>query len=251
MDQRLAKVNGTRIAAAFKGTFNKSAKQIAEEWLKENPVEKSSKSRQEAIKFLRTILTTDGAGLTGALKKTYGDFAALGKASADEMLGNGKVTNWDTWKPGNGAAAALLEPKGALKQILADREIKLRVKGITNTKIDQIGTALAEGLSRGDNVTMIAKAINEVIGSPTHALLIANTEGARAMVAASTDRYEEAGVSKFEWIVSDPCDICESNEAESRGGVPFGHIFNDGSEYPPAHPNCRCDIVPVVDSAFD
>jgi hypothetical protein len=51
-------------------------------------------------------------------------------------------------------------------------------------------------------------------------------------------------VELVEWLVADPCDICEENESVSPIGI--GETFPSGDTEPPAHPNCVCDIAPYV-----
>lgn len=201
-------------------------------------------SRAKVIKWAQASIKTDPAFVESALNKTYADFTILGTTAAQNALGMEVVTNWNTWKPGNSAAAALLEPKGSLAKLLKQADVV--AKGVLSTKTDRIGSIIAEGLANGDSGDTIARALREVIDNPRQALAIANTEGARATVLAARDEYRDAGVELFEWITADPCDECENNEVESEGGVPFGFTFNSGVQYPPAHPECRCDIVPVI-----
>jgi hypothetical protein len=56
-------------------------------------------------------------------------------------------------------------------------------------------------------------------------------------------RYKEAGLEKQEWAVSDPCDICAKNDGAI---VPIGTSFPSGDTQPPAHPHCRCVLLPVI-----
>jgi hypothetical protein len=74
--------------------------------------------------------------------------------------------------------------------------------------------------------------------------MIARTETADALEQAFMDRSKAMGVTGKEWITHDPCPICEENGAE--GVVPIDHIFSSGDERPPAHPNCRCALAPVM-----
>jgi hypothetical protein len=56
-------------------------------------------------------------------------------------------------------------------------------------------------------------------------------------------RYKDAGLEKQEWAVSDPCDICAKNDGAI---VPIGTSFPSGDTQPPAHPHCRCVLLPVI-----
>jgi len=80
--------------------------------------------------------------------------------------------------------------------------------------------------------------------SPSRARVIARTETADALEQAFVDRAKDMKVTGKEWITFDPCSICGANEAE--GVKPLDHVFSSGHERPPAHPNCRCALAPVM-----
>ena len=74
--------------------------------------------------------------------------------------------------------------------------------------------------------------------------LIAQTEMSRAVAVASRELYEESGVELVEWLVADPCDLCQENADVSP--IRIDETFPSGDTEPPAHPNCVCDIAPYV-----
>ena len=80
--------------------------------------------------------------------------------------------------------------------------------------------------------------------SRSRAEMIARTETADTLEQAFVDRSKAMGVTGKQWVTHDPCEICEANEAE--GVVPIDHVFSSGHERPPAHPNCRCALAPVM-----
>lgn len=255
MDLKLAKKNAIKIRAAFKQGFQTNSKQLASEFAKEFAKEDSDKTvtpkdRKAAVRFVQTKIKVDKKSLDAAFTTTYADAVVLGRDIAGTTMGTEVVANWDKWKAGNRAASALLKPEGALKQMLKEKNIL--VSKVWRTKIDRVGSILADGLDRGLGVDALARLINDEIGDARHALAIAWTETARAQTIASRMAYQDAGIEMFEWITADPCPLCEDIEEESKGGVPFGYVFTqgDGITEPPAHPECRCDIIPVVDSAF-
>ena len=68
------------------------------------------------------------------------------------------------------------------------------------------------------------------------------------VLAAFTHGLFDAAPSAtgFRWIVDDggtPCPDAEDNALQ--GEVAKGDPFPTGDMYPPAHPGCRCLIVPV------
>jgi hypothetical protein len=50
-------------------------------------------------------------------------------------------------------------------------------------------------------------------------------------------------VESVEWLVTEPCELCAPNADKV---VPLGKGFPTGHLHPPAHPNCRCAIAPVI-----
>jgi SPP1 gp7 family putative phage head morphogenesis protein len=150
--------------------------------------------------------------------------------------------NWDAWTPGNETAAALLDEPGGLKKLLGDIDIQAR--GIADYSHDLLGTALADGIARGDTPVTIANDIRDSLSAPERALTIAITEGQRAKISANLDSYQANNVEQIEWTVNDPDDAdCLDNEGEI---VNMGDQFPSGDTQPPVHPNCQCDVIPVM-----
>ena len=127
-------------------------------------------------------------------------------------------------------------PSRALPALLDRAGIVLR--GINDTTLERIGTAIKDGIVNGSTAKEIGTAINAVIDNPTRADIIAITETNRAYNAEAIDQYQQAGVTEFEWLAYDgACEECLDQEGT--------HSLAD--EYPPLHPNCRCAVVPVVE----
>lgn len=84
--------------------------------------------------------------------------------------------------------------------------------------------------------------------SEERADMIARTETAFADSRGNMIAYKESGlVVGKEWILGsehDLDDICDANAAQ--GVVALNEPFQDGSMEAPAHPNCICDVLPVV-----
>ena len=192
-----------------------------------------------------------------ALGRLYADAYVLGEDLTDyeiaRAVGLKKATtpnkkqlvralgiNWDKWKPGNRAAANLVNPPGGLKRLLDQR--KIRIGEMTNTTLNRIGTRLADGLNQGVTKREMANLLNTVINDSERAIIIASTEMSRAVVQASKDLYTDLGVEMVEWLNSDPCDECQENLDASP--IPIGAEWPNGD--PPVHPNCMCDIAPYV-----
>jgi hypothetical protein len=68
------------------------------------------------------------------------------------------------------------------------------------------------------------------------------------MSFGSIQTYKEAGLAKMEWAVSDPCDVCAKNDGQV---IVIGQTFASGDAQPPAHPHCRCVLLPVIPGMED
>jgi predicted nucleic acid-binding protein len=107
-----------------------------------------------------------------------------------------------------------------------------------------VATAIEEGWS----TQKFASALSENYAfSDARAETIARTEIATADVQGNMIFYRGCGVvSGKEWLVgnNDSCDECEANEADDVIGL--DEKFTSGDDAPPAHPNCTCDVLPVL-----
>jgi hypothetical protein len=83
--------------------------------------------------------------------------------------------------------------------------------------------------------------------SEARAETIARTELARADVEGNLAAYRDSGVVEGkEWILgSEHGDADECDDAAAMGVVPLDDDFG-GIGDPPAHPNCVCDVLPVL-----
>jgi hypothetical protein len=106
--------------------------------------------------------------------------------------------------------------------------------------------ALTEGLSADDFKERI---LGSFFMSEARAEMIARTELANAHVQGNLDAWGESGVvTGKQSILADTHpfeDVCDDNEA--AGVIPLGDPFPSGDMGPPYHPNCLCDVIPVVD----
>lgn len=120
------------------------------------------------------------------------------------------------------------------------------VRQISDTTRDEVARIISEGLGLGSTNQEIANDLQTAYTfSDDRAEVIARTETAYADVAGNVASYSEAGVEMKRWVLgSDSCELCQANE--DAGPIPFDDAFPDGSFAPPAHPNCTCDIIPVL-----
>jgi SPP1 gp7 family putative phage head morphogenesis protein len=104
-----------------------------------------------------------------------------------------------------------------------------------------VARAIEEGWSNDKLAGQIA---DSYAFSDERAMMIARTETAFADVAGNMIAYKESGlVDKKQWLAAaDCCDECQDLNGEVVG---IDEPFSDGSDAPPAHPNCRCDFLPI------
>lgn len=106
-----------------------------------------------------------------------------------------------------------------------------------------VSTAIESGASNDDLADQLAE---NYAFSDERAQTIARTETAKADVAGNLNAYKESGqVESKRWLTApDCCDLCQDLDDVTVG---LDEDFpDDGGDGPPLHPNCRCDVLPVL-----
>lgn len=248
-DVRIATNNARKIQAALRQGVD--AKRVIAAYRRTNPhtSKNLAQDRARARAWAMLNMRINNEPLLEILQRTWADGFALGQAYGDEQIARAReatkaasdYVDWDNWKPGDAATATLLRPPKAFQELLG--RARVTIKDLDQTGYDRVGTALADSIEQGLSDTRAAKLINDAIGSPARALSIAITETNRAMSYGAISRYKAAKLEQMEWATSDPCPICAMN---SGAKVNIGSTFPSGAEMPPAHPHCRCAILPVI-----
>jgi hypothetical protein len=211
---------------------------------------------EETRAYAKIHIRPNSKEMFNALQTIYVDSYTLGQDIAMSAISKAKINkapskadlqramgiNWDTWKPGNRAAANLLKPPRGLSDLLDRRGVT--IQNVNRTTLDRIGTLLGRALAKGETPASVREELEDLLDDSERALTIAQTEMSSAVSIASRELYEESGAELVEWIVADPCDLCQENADVSPIGI--GDIFPSGDTEPPAHPNCVCDIAPYV-----
>ena len=123
------------------------------------------------------------------------------------------------------------------------------VTGIGKTTRERLRTTLTGAVERGDSVDALRKAIvDSTAFDEDRARMIARTELAKAHVDGNVAGWRETGeVEGKRSILGDLHDVPdECDECVEAGTVPLEDDFVDGYDFPPYHPNCICDILPVL-----
>lgn len=186
---------------------------------------------------------TDKA-LKAALEQAHESGWVMGSDMAQESLGLSAGLNWDTWTPGNSAAANTISSE-RLNELLNGSQT---LDSLNSTTLERIATQLSNGLEQGWGADRTSQGINDAIDDPLRAMVIARTETSRALNESTITDYKDAGIEQIEWQGADPCPICEENDGEV---INLGETFPSGDEYPPAHPNCICTTLAVIPTGFD
>jgi len=211
---------------------------------------------EETRAYAKIHIRPDSKEMFNALQTIYVDSYTLGQDIAMSAIVKAKINkapskadlqramgiNWDTWKPGNRAAANLIKPPRGLSDLLDRRGVT--IQNVNRTTLDRIGTILGRALAKGETPASVRAELEDLLDDSDRALTIAQTEMSSAVSVASRELYEESGAELVEWIVADPCDLCQENADVSPIGI--GDVFPSGDTEPPAHPNCVCDIAPYV-----
>ena len=140
-------------------------------------------------------------------------------------------------------------------KLLAARTF-MDLEGATKESATKIRRALVEGLAQGKGPREIAKRMSEELGvAKWRALRIARTEIVRAHAEGQLNALEKLGVknvgAKVEWGITKTKDgrpdprVCET--CLDMDGVVF--TIKEARGRIPAHPNCRCAWLPVIEEA--
>jgi len=247
-DGRLAAKNAVKIRAAlrqvadFKRVFNKYQE------TQPQPTDNPAQDRARARSWIMLNVYINDEPLRLAVTRAWQEAFILGEVAADEWLRKTREANkaddievnWDTWKPGDVNTALNIKN---FQKYLAKVNADSYFKTFNKETVINLGTALSDSIELGLDAESAAVMISKHVASPSRALTIAITEQNRAMSFSTIERYKDAGLAKMEWAVSDPCDVCAKNDGQV---IQIGQSFASGDQQPPAHPHCRCVLLPVI-----
>ena len=129
---------------------------------------------------------------------------------------------------------------------ISNPDARWRIDEITRDGLNElVGQALDEGWS---NDVLSTRIKDGYLFSDSRADMIARTETARADVQGNMIGYRESGlVTGKEWSTADDDLVSEECAANAEQGIiGFDENFVSGADAPPEHPNCRCDVLPVL-----
>jgi len=140
-----------------------------------------------------------------------------------------------------------LENSGAIA--ILNQRASFTAKSLTDSTLQQARNIIKDELEKGE-VTLEkikARLINELeIDKTWKAERIARTEINTAYSDGSMLMYKQSEVvTKLKWIAEqDACPICTPNNQEV---IDKNGVFISGHSNTPAHPQCRCEVIPYFD----
>lgn len=194
---------------------------------------------QEDLDWIVAQLNLDGwDALTPIAKNILEGIALNGGAAALEQIGI---------NPALAANTAMVNQVNEDAVAWAESYSSELITGIMETTRDRLRSDVAGAIDLGLSTDDLAEMLSNSYGfSDARAEMIARTEIRAADVQGNLQAYSASGqVESLEWIVSSEggCPICEAN---TDAVVPLGGAFPSGDDAPPAHPNCVCDILPIL-----
>ena len=125
------------------------------------------------------------------------------------------------------------------------------VKGLSDTTRERLRTTLEDGVERGLSTEELRANIEDGAAfDESRARVIARTELANAHVQGNVEGWRETGeVEGKRSILGDLHDVPdECDDCVDAGTVDMDADFVEGLDFPPYHPNCVCDVLPVLRS---
>ena len=173
----------------------------------------------------------DGTGLAALMRRLY---PLLVEAAFADASAFGISVDWDLDNP---FVQDVLDA-------LADE-----VKGVAETTKDEIRALVGRQAAEGWTIDQLAAELEQsgVTRSAARAAIIARTETTRAYSLGSIAAFQVSGVvDRLEWLTAQDEKTCPECAALDGQVAAMGQSFDGGVMFPPAHPNCRCAILPVL-----
>lgn len=125
---------------------------------------------------------------------------------------------------------------------------------VTESTRKGIRDLVADAIEAGTSADSLARDIRDSYEfSFSRATTIARTELATAHMQGNLAGWKESGVVEMKQSVlgseHDMDDDCD--DAASDGAIPMEDDFSNGMFAPPYHPNCICDLVPIIPDPED
>lgn len=136
----------------------------------------------------------------------------------------------------------------AIREKWHGKNYSQRVWKNTSVAAENAGKIIQSGLADGMSVQDMANQLKEAVGDNSKGALyrasrLIRTDASHYMNKGELEAYKEAQVEEYEYLAAhDACSDC----AEWDGQKIKVEDAQEGVNYPPMHPNCRCTTVPVI-----
>ena len=221
---------------------------------------KADPATEEIVKEILESLDLDPFGqdvvdeISAELQEMYSSAAKAGLEQVKLEPTDEIVNHLDA------AAKDYVEQRGAElvgKKVLDDGSVVDNPNAkwsIAETTRDDLRSILTQGVDEGWSTDTLSTAIQDAgIFGEARADMIARTELANAHVAGNVEGWNQSGqVTGKRSLLGDLHDIpdeCDDNA--DAGIIDFGDDFPSGDGFPPYHPNCVCDVEPILSETED
>ena len=222
----------------------------------ESAISGGKRTRRKIVKTIEDDIARALAGMGEAMTESIREAIA-------EMLGDG-------FKVGASRIATEMAFDLQSPEVRAfiDAHILDLRDAITRTTVEAITPVVRQGVAEGQSIGELTQRIRETGQfDGVRAERIARTESAQAYEEGQKESWKQSGqVAGVEWLLSaGACEFCRAAAAQFKGKPVSldGAFYEQGSELtgveggkmkldyrrvtgPPLHPNCRCDLIPVL-----
>ncbi len=220
-----------------------------------------------AMLYYRHVEATPARDIDDFLDPLLGAFSAQLEAEiAGELVdiylsGSAEMVTWGQTQAGIPIAFEGPPIQDAIDYAQSRISRAKLVDGITAETKRTLSKVISDGIANKRGIDGIARDLKNELGwmgrgrpseikgltLKSRADMIARTETANALSAASLDRSKAMGITHKEWITAGDAQVsdeCLGNEAQ--GAIPTQQVFSGGTLAPPQHPNCRCSLAPSM-----
>jgi 8-oxo-dGTP pyrophosphatase MutT (NUDIX family) len=121
------------------------------------------------------------------------------------------------------------------------------LENIATSRRKPVAAAIQAAVASGRGADAVTGQLPSLLDIGNRADMIAVTEMGRAATDAAQRKFVSTGVTFKEWVTADDGRVCpECMLAQDEGPVPLDSLFSNGLMGPPAHPRCRCDLIPSM-----
>jgi len=159
------------------------------------------------------------------------------------LVGSAEMVEWGRTKGGRPIYYEGDPMPSAIKY--AQKHTANLIKNMDDTTRQDVRDTISNAIRDKRGIDGLARDLRTKFSdmSKSRSRTIARTETCDALEQAFMDRANDMGINGKEWVVTLPCEMCAQNAGII---LPLDGVFPSGHDRPPAHPNCRCALAPVI-----